>query len=496
MTKLEIDRAFTASWCGSVLDRLARSGFTAPTPEYPQSYRTNDRWVADDPALADEVLAAARPHLPATLVDEAGIRWRLSGLNPRMRACRYRAGQWFGPHRDGVHWQSARERSWLSVLVYLDDGFRGGDTRVFADRHGARVVRRIVPARGKLAIFDHTLWHDGAPVEAGTKHVLRTDVMYTRDGEAEDGHLGYVWSLAALADGGLASGGRDRSIRLWRGGRPAGVVRDAHAGSVTCLAAHPGGLISGSRDRTVSWWARGGDGLVRQRTVEAHAGAVLSVASDEVQVVSAGADGKLVWHDGATRTPRVLAAHDGWAWSVCSLRDGLGGGGGFASVGDDGRLVLAAGGRVRAAVEPLGPGRPLRAVCALADGLHVAVGALDGTIGIVRVADRGLVGRWVAHDGAVTALAPLLDGGVLSGGEDDGARRWSASGACLESRAHHDFVRAVCALEGGWASAGYDGVVRVGRSTDLVRRAASERAAPGKPPAPVPRTRDVDSVIG
>lgn len=487
MTNIEVGRLFSASWCEAMVERLSASGFAAATPDYPTSYRTNERWVRDDPELAAQVFARARPHLPPSIVDEAGVRWRLVGLNPRMRACRYGAGQWFGVHRDGVHWASARERSWLSVLVYLDDGFVGGDTRVFADRRAETVVRRVVPERGKLAVFDHTLWHDGAPIDAGTKHVLRTDVMYARDDEIADGHLGYVWSLAALSDGVVASGGRDRSIRLWRDGACVGAAADAHAGSVSCLAAQGDGLVSGSRDRTVAWWRRTGEGLVRTRAVEAHAGAVLSVASGAAgegaswrevaagegasrEVVSAGADGALVWHRDAA-PPLRLDAHQGWAWGVSALGEGR-----FASVGDDGRLVIAARGRALAAhVLPWGA---LRAVCAVGDG-EVAVGALDGTIGVVRADDGAIVRAWRGHEGAVTALALVSRGRLASGGEDDRACLWAlGQGRRLESRVHHDFVRAVCGLGARWVSAGYDGAVRFGEA-----------------PRPAPRTPAAESVI-
>src|SRR5438128_1212023 len=133
MTKL------SGTWCRGMIERL---DFGPADPAYPPSYRTNDRWVADDPALAAELFALIGP-LPAEQIDLAGQRWRLAGLNPRMRACRYRPGQWFGIHRDGVCHKSARERSFLSVLVYLDEGFAGGETRFFADRSGRAVTHAI-----------------------------------------------------------------------------------------------------------------------------------------------------------------------------------------------------------------------------------------------------------------------------------------------------------------------------------------------------------------
>ena len=47
-----------------------------------------------------------------------------------------------------------------------------------------RYHRRTVQAkRGRCLIFPHDLLHAGAPVEAGTKWVLRTDVVFSVDAE-------------------------------------------------------------------------------------------------------------------------------------------------------------------------------------------------------------------------------------------------------------------------------------------------------------------------
>ena len=68
---------------------------------------------------------------------------------------------------------------------------------------------------------------------------------------------GVVTCVAFLGDGArLASGGTDKSIRLWnlQDGSAAGELT-GHADRVTCLAALPDGrLLSGSGDGTVKIW--------------------------------------------------------------------------------------------------------------------------------------------------------------------------------------------------------------------------------------------------
>jgi len=419
---------------------IERLDFAPADPAYPPSYRTNDRWVADDPALAAELFALLGA-LPAEQIDAAGDRWRLSRLNPRMRACRYRPGQWFGIHRDGVCHISARERSFLSVLVYLDEGFGGGETRFFADRDGRTVTRTIAPSTGTTAVFDHALWHDGAPVSAGIKHVLRTDVMYTRvEAHDREGHLGYVWSLAA-AGALLASGGRDKTIKLWREGRCISSTR-AHDASVTCLAVIDATtLVSGSRDRSVKTWRITGEELELVSTATPHDGAVLAVMALRNEIVSAGADGVVATAGGARER-----RHQGWIWGLAELD------GSIVSVGEDGLLVI--GSRV------IDLGVPLLCVARTDDGL--VIGARDGRIFVV--SRSGEVLRWFrAHAAAVTCVTARPNGEIASGGEDDAVRVWSRHGALIGEEAHRDFVRAVCSLpDGRLASAGYDSTIAHG----------------------------------
>jgi len=136
--------------------------------------RNNARAMWDDPDAAASLWAKLSPHLPETfhtirLPDE----WRSVGLNERLRLYRYRPGQAFRWHADGPFVRGAEERSLYTLLVFLDAPERGGQTEF----HGAPP---IIPKPGLALLFWHPLLHQGAEVEAGEKHVLRTDVMFRR----------------------------------------------------------------------------------------------------------------------------------------------------------------------------------------------------------------------------------------------------------------------------------------------------------------------------
>ena len=92
-----------------------------------------------------------------------------AGLPKDLRFYKYSPGQRFKMHKDGP-WHEDGLSSQLTLLVYLNHGFSGGDT-------GFRDFR-VLPKTGSALLFIHDTWHEGAAVEAGVKYVLRSDVLY------------------------------------------------------------------------------------------------------------------------------------------------------------------------------------------------------------------------------------------------------------------------------------------------------------------------------
>ena len=110
----------------------------------PIIYRENqDRLIFDDRDIVDDLFVRIQNSLPSQIE-----RFTLSRLNERFRCYRYRSGQKFEPHMD--HWYQANEIeiSLLSVLVYFNNDFVGGETR-FMEQLDAVVKPEI----GKVVIF-------------------------------------------------------------------------------------------------------------------------------------------------------------------------------------------------------------------------------------------------------------------------------------------------------------------------------------------------------
>lgn len=88
----------------------------------------------------------------------------------------------------------AGQRTWLTVLVYLNDGYEGCATTFYppgaacaADARGALAVP---PAVGAALVHDHRVPHAAPPLLRGRKYVLRTDVLYQPPDPAAAGATG------------------------------------------------------------------------------------------------------------------------------------------------------------------------------------------------------------------------------------------------------------------------------------------------------------------
>jgi predicted 2-oxoglutarate/Fe(II)-dependent dioxygenase YbiX len=162
---------FSAEECAATIALAESLGFTdAPVnsslgPQIRKDVRNNTRVMLDDPEQARDLWARIGDNIPQRL----GV-WTACGVNERFRFYRYEVGQQFDWHYDGAFERDNGERSQLTFMIYLNDGFAGGQTTI--------ENISIVPQQGMALFFVHEILHKGQPVLDGRKYVLRTDVMY------------------------------------------------------------------------------------------------------------------------------------------------------------------------------------------------------------------------------------------------------------------------------------------------------------------------------
>jgi prolyl 4-hydroxylase len=127
--------------------------------------RNNERVLYKDESFAASLWNELQPYAPSSVGDSKAI-----GLNELFRFYKYGPRQQFRRHRDESYVRNAREASYYTFMIYLNDTFTGGETTF------DNLV--VAPLKGSALIFLHQLLHAGSEVKSGTKYVLRTDIMY------------------------------------------------------------------------------------------------------------------------------------------------------------------------------------------------------------------------------------------------------------------------------------------------------------------------------
>ncbi len=174
---------FNGEECRDLIAKGEDLGFEAATvqlssgPKMMTNVRNNDRVTFDDFAFADEIWQRVAGSVPSEIDG-----WKAVRLNERFRFYRYDPEQRFKRHKDGVVVLPGGEESRLSFLIYLNEGYEGGETTFTDHRYenGDTMTDtiKVSPKTGMGLFFAHQRWHEGAPVVHGRKYLLRTDVIY------------------------------------------------------------------------------------------------------------------------------------------------------------------------------------------------------------------------------------------------------------------------------------------------------------------------------
>ena len=125
--------------------------------------------------------------------------WIPYGFNPHVLISRYDPGDHFSPHIDGSCDIDINNRSFFSVIFYLNEVKSGGGTAFFDRtvsqqellRNRAASITTATsscipmtthsPKPGEALFFEHNLLHEGLQVENGSvKYIIRTDLMFER----------------------------------------------------------------------------------------------------------------------------------------------------------------------------------------------------------------------------------------------------------------------------------------------------------------------------
>lgn len=144
-----------------------------------------NRAVVDDMELADVLydrVVGALEDIPELWERFSEASWtqknsnvpiKATRLNSKFHFLKYGFGDFTVPLRDG-QFTSGEEKSFITMQVYLNDGFKGGLTSF----RGAKKHFDVKTKPGSILLFDQELRHEECEVVKGRRHVLRSEVMF------------------------------------------------------------------------------------------------------------------------------------------------------------------------------------------------------------------------------------------------------------------------------------------------------------------------------
>ncbi|XP_061180217.1 uncharacterized protein LOC133188740 [Saccostrea echinata] len=176
-----LHNVFTKKECLQMIKESEKRGFTpamihtADGKEIKMTdTRNNYHNFLDSEEEMEIIHNRLRPFIPSL--------WRnhkIVGLNERLRVQRYDSGEYFKPHFDASYRRENGEKSFLSVQIYLNDDFVGGNTTFLDLAESERT--EVEPKTGSVLIYQHDILHEDSAVLSGRKYALRTDVMYSAE---------------------------------------------------------------------------------------------------------------------------------------------------------------------------------------------------------------------------------------------------------------------------------------------------------------------------
>lgn len=160
-----IDNLLTPEECKFFIDTINKSNMQeTQRGELATYYRTK----YTNNGFANELFQRVKPYLT-----ELNIPF--TGANKEFRLAKYKEGGEFKLHKDGVN-QNEIGRSYLTLNIFLNDDFNGGETDFYLDDQSTlRFSAR--PKSGRAALFYAQQYHCGNIVKNGEKYLLRTDIM-------------------------------------------------------------------------------------------------------------------------------------------------------------------------------------------------------------------------------------------------------------------------------------------------------------------------------
>ena len=231
----EVENVLTERQCNDIIKTSSTCSFQNMSNKYdPKKERNNSRLLVLDEDLSKhlwnqigaillQVVQDNNISLCPLGFDVLKGSWEFDGVNDAIRINRYSSdkSEYFAPHKDGQYCPSGDKRSIFSLVLYLNEGFKGGETCFYLPKgtkgqtkamtveeeikavggleKGFNLVT-VTPTTGCAVLFSQNILHESTPLimqkKSAHKIILKTDVMLSR----KDKPFGFSVSLKERDD--------------------------------------------------------------------------------------------------------------------------------------------------------------------------------------------------------------------------------------------------------------------------------------------------------
>eukprot|EP01118_Nematostelium_gracile_P009469 TRINITY_DN3199_c0_g1_i1.p1 TRINITY_DN3199_c0_g1~~TRINITY_DN3199_c0_g1_i1.p1 ORF type:complete len:194 (+),score=25.23 TRINITY_DN3199_c0_g1_i1:25-606(+) len=162
--------------CKEMITRAEANGFVESSPSGGghgrtgrEDARNNSYTIVVDPSMAFMLWKKVQNTIPRDLTfisdspyfgSAGGAEWSPVGVVERLRFYKYEVGESYPEHMDGAYkrmvtnsnGETFHQQTFLTLLIYLNDGFDGGNTVFFPDHQHCRFLRDVenkIPRRNR-----------------------------------------------------------------------------------------------------------------------------------------------------------------------------------------------------------------------------------------------------------------------------------------------------------------------------------------------------------
>ena len=149
--------------CNAIIHKIESSGFK-PARQYKEGRHNKEAFMAED-----EIAVLLLSKFSKIILKDGNDKLNITQFSKPLEFYKYEEGDFIKRHSDAPREISPGIFSSLTLVLYLNDDYAGGET-FFNEKN-----YKTKPQTGAVLIFKQALHHEALMVNKGMKYVLRTN---------------------------------------------------------------------------------------------------------------------------------------------------------------------------------------------------------------------------------------------------------------------------------------------------------------------------------